>query len=154
MEAEEGRKREHLLAQLASVEVEGVSVMQHANKLKSSIKKLQKDRRFVSVHASQVAENKDVFLESLSQFEASNKVLSKLVQAQRAHQTSMGYLTEHKDLLEQKLSMSHSANEVLREKLEEQEQLQMHTHTLHDEIGQRDGEIQTLAIRLQVRATM
>ena len=124
--------------------------MQYANKLKSSIKKLQKDRRFVSVHAAQVAENKDTFLESLSQFEKSNKALSKLIQTQQAHQTSMGYLTEHRDLLEQKLTMSESTNKVLMDKLEEQEKITMHAHDLNNEIGQREGQIQTLNIKLQV----
>lgn len=150
MDTVEKRKRERLLAQLADVEAEGVSVMQHANKLKGSIKKLQKDRRFVSVHAAQVAESKDIFLESLSQFEKSNQALSKLIQAQHVHQTSVGYLTEHRDLLEQKLTMSKSTNQLLQERLEDQERLAMHSHQLHDELGHKQGELQALDIKMQV----
>lgn len=154
LDAEEKMKRDRLLAQLAEVEVEGIDLRKHAKKLKTSIRKLQKDRRFVSVDAAQVAENKDIFLGSLSQFEKSNEYLSKLVQSQEAYQTSVGQLTEHRDLLEKKLDMSESTNQLLKEKLEEQEHLAMHSQSLHNEIGQRDGEIQSLTIQLQVSSPL
>ncbi len=125
--------------------------MRHANKLKASVKKLQKDRRFVSVHAVQVTENKDIFLASLSQFEKSNKALGQQLQAQQAHQVGVSQLTEYRDLLEQKLVVTESTNQVLRERLEEQEEAITHSKQLHDEIGQREGAIQSLNIRIQVR---
>lgn len=139
------------MAQLAEVETEGLSVMRHANTLKSSIKKLQKDRRFVSVQAAQVSENKDRFLASLSQFEKSNKLLSKMIQSQQAHQASVGHLAQERDLLEQRLTVSESTNQILKERLEEQERMSVHTQSLHDQIGQREGELQTLNIKLEVR---
>ena len=148
---EETRKRERLLAQLAEVETEGLSVMRRANKLKSSIKKLQKDRRFASVHAAQVSESKEAFLTSLSQFEKSNKVLGKMIQAQQAHQSSVGHLEQERDLLSQRLDVSESTVLLLRERLQEQDKIARHSQSLHDEIGQKEGELQTLDIRLQVR---
>lgn len=139
-----------MLAQLAEVEVEGISVMKHANKLKASIKNLQKDRRFASVHAAQVSESKETFAKSLSQFEKSNKQLSRMIQAQQAHQTSMGHLADQNNLLEQRLTVSESTNQVLRERLDEQENMAAHTQSLHDALGQKQGELQALDIRLQV----
>lgn len=151
LEAEENRKRERLMAQLAAVQGDGLSVMRNANRLKASIKKLQKDRRFASVQAAQVSENKEMFLASLAQFEKSHKLLSKMVQAHHAHHTGVGQLVQQRDLLEQRLNISESSNQLLRERLEEQQRMTSHTQELHDQIGQRDGEIQALEIRIQVR---
>lgn len=139
-----------MLMQLATVENESAIVMNRANKVKSALKKLQKDRRFVSVHASQLLENKDIFLESLSQLEAHNKTLRRMILEQRMHQASLGQAREHRDILQHKLVQSEGTNHVLREQLEEQEKLLGHSQQLHDEIGEKEGEIQTLNIRLQV----
>ena len=150
LDSEEKYQRERLIVQLAQVDTEGFVVMKKALKFKASIKKLQKDRRFVSIHAAQLTENKDSFLASLEKFDQSNKLLSKLVRSQQLHSTSVGHLTEHRDLLGQKLMESECNNHLLREKLEEQHELAMHSQSLHDEIGEKEGRIQSMGVRLRV----
>lgn len=124
--------------------------MHLASKVKSSLKKLQKDRRFVSVHASQLLENKDIFMDSLGQYEATSRSLHKMIRDQQTHQASLGQAREHRCLLQQKLAQSEGTNRMLKEQLEEQEKLLGHSQHLHDEIGEKEGDIQTLHIRLQV----
>lgn len=145
------KDREELLSQLAVVEIEGSAVMKDANRLKASIKKLQRDRRFVSIQACQVSDNKDRFTESLQQFEKSSRILSRLLHAQQAYQMSVAQVVEERERFEQKFKESRTANLVLRERLVEQEKLAAHAHALHDDIGQKDGQIQSLNIRIQVR---
>ena len=150
LDYDESQKREAMLHQLTRVDKEGAILMQHAHKLKSSLKKLQKDRRFVSVHASQLLENKDIFLESLEQFESMNKKLRKMIRDHQVHQAGLAQAQEHRDLLQQKLVQSEGTNRLLREQLEEQGKLLGYSQQLHDELGAKEGEIQTISIRLQV----
>ena len=151
LDVEDTVYRDRLLAQLAEVEIEGSVVMKNGKKLKAALQKFQKEKKFVSLNATAVLEKKDSFLESLKQFEKSNRLLSKMIHTQRLHLIGVSHLVEHRDYLEQKFQESEIVNHELMERLEEQEKLVRHSHGLHDEIGMKEGELQGLQIRLQVR---
>ena len=133
-----------LLKKLVEMEMDSTEVSRQANGLRDAIRKLQRERRFSSVYAADVAEQKDILLEKLSQFESSNKTLRKMIRTQQSNESS-------KSNLQNKLSEAESTNQLLKIKLDEQEKLAMHSQSLHDEIAMREGDIQSLTIRLQVR---
>ena len=136
--------------QLSKVENESISVMNSAQKVRTALKKLQKDRRFVSVHAAQVMETKDTFLDALNQFESMNRSLRRMIRDQQLHQSTLGQTREQCEHLQRKLIQMDSANNMLKDQLQEQERMLNHSQHLHDEIGVKEGEIQTLQIRLEV----
>ena len=135
---------------LSKVENESIAVMNCAQKVKSALKKLQKDRRFVSVHASQLLETKESFLEGLNQFESMNRSLRRLIRDQQLHQSTLGQTKEQCDHLQRKLIQLEGANSLLKDQLQEQERMLNHSQQLHDEIGVKEGEIQTMQIRQEV----
>lgn len=66
-------------------------------------------------------------------------------------QSNIGKLADQRDVLVQRVSEADATNNLLRSRLDESEKLAMHTQGLHDDVSQRDGEIQGLNIRIQVR---
>ena len=52
----------------------------------SSFSSLSQDRRFSSIHAMDVNDQKDLLLDRLVEFDTSNKSLRKLLRAQQAHE--------------------------------------------------------------------
>ena len=143
MDGVEVEQREKLLKKLVEMEMDSTEVSRQTNSLRDAIRKLQRERRFSSVYAADVAEQKDLLLERLAQFESSNKTLRKMIRTQQSNESS-------KCNLQLKLTEAESTNQLLRLKLDEQEKLAIHTQSLHDEIGMKDGEVQSLSIRLQV----
>ena len=137
------QQRDRLLKKLVEMEMDSTEVSRQANSLRDAIRKLQRERRFSSVYAADVAEQKDLLLERLAQFESSNKTLRKMI---RAHQST----ESSKSNLQAKLTEAESTNQLLRFRLDEQEKLAAHSQSLHDEIGMKEGEMQSLGIRLQV----
>jgi hypothetical protein len=137
------QQRDRLLKKLVAMEMDSTEVSRQANSLRDAIRKLQRERRFSSVYAADVAEQKDILLERLAQFESSNKTLRKMIRMQQSVESS-------KSNLHMRLNEAESTNQLLRVKLDEQEKLALHSQTLHDEIGMKEGEIQSLSIRLQV----
>lgn len=137
------QQRDRLLKKLVEMELDSTEVSRQANSLRDAIRKLQRERRFSSVYAADVAEQKDILLERLAQFESSNKTLRKMIRSQQSAESS-------KSNLQIKLAESESTNQLLRVKLDEQEKLALHSQSLHDEIGMKEGEVQSLSIRLQV----
>lgn len=150
-EYDENQRREELIVQLSKVENESIAVMNTAQKVKSALKKLQKDRRFVSVHATNLMETKETFLDSLNQFESINRSLRRMIRDQQLHQSSLGQTKEQCEHLQRKLIQMEGANGLLKDQLQEQDRMLNHSQHLHDEIGVKEGEIQTLHIRLEVR---
>ena len=140
------QQRDRLLKKLVEMELDSTEVSRQANSLRDAIRKLQRERRFSSVYAADVAEQKDLLLERLAQFESSNKTLRKMIRTQQSTESS-------KSNLQMKLTEAESTNQLLRVKLDEQEKLALHSQSLHDEIGIKEGEVQSLSIRLQVRET-
>ena len=143
MDDAEVQQRERLLKKLIEMELDSTEVSRQANSLRDAIRKLQRERRFSSVYAADVAEQKDMMLERLAQFESSNKTLRKMIRTQQSNESS-------KCNLQVKLSEAESTNQLLRIRLDEQEKLAQHSQSLHDEIGMKDNEVQSLSIRLQV----
>lgn len=143
MDDVEIQQRERLLKKLVEMEMDSTDVSRQANGLRDAIRKLQRERRFSSVYAADVAEQKDLLLEKIVQFESSNKMLRKMLRTQQSNESS-------KSNLQTKLSEAESTNQLLRLRLDEQEKLAIHSQSLHDEIGMREGEVQSLNIRLQV----
>lgn len=137
------QQRDRLLKKLVEMEMDSTEVSRQANSLRDAIRKLQRERRFSSVYAADVAEQKDILLERLAQFESSNKTLRKMIRTQQSVESS-------KSNLQMKLGEAESTNQLLRIKLDEQERLALHSQSLHDEIGMKEGEVQSLSIRLQV----
>ncbi len=140
--------------QLSKVENESISVMNSAQKVKSALKKLQKDRRFASVHATNLMDTKETFLECLNQFESMNRSLRRMIRDQQLHQSSLGQTKEQCQHLQRKLIQIEGTNGLLKDQLQEQERMLNHSQHLHDEIGVKEGEIQTLQIRLEVSFVM
>ena len=138
------QQRERLLKKLIEMEMDSTEVSRQANSLRDAIRKLQRERRFSSVYAADVAEQKDLLLERLAQFESSNKSLRKMIRTHQSNESS-------KSNLQAKLTEAESTNQLLRFRLDEQEKLAAHSQSLHDEIGMKEGEVQSLNIRLQVR---
>lgn len=146
----ENRQKERLLQKLTESEVDSTAVTKQVSSFRDALRKLQRDKRFSSVYAKTVNEKKDSLLETLSQFETSNKSLRKMLRGQHAHESSVCLLQDQADSLRQQLAENEATIQVLKSKLDEQERLTMHSQGLHDEIGFKEGEIQSLNIRLQV----
>ena len=85
-ESAESRQREKLCKKMLEMEMDSTSLCKQADSFRAAIRKLQKDRRFLSVYASDVAEQKDILLEQLAEFQCSNKTLRKMLRAQQAQE--------------------------------------------------------------------
>ena len=71
------------------------TLCKQADRFREAVRKLQKDRRFMSAYASDVVEQKDILLEQLAQFECSNKSLRKMLRAQQVQEVRMAELMRH-----------------------------------------------------------
>jgi len=77
-----------LCQKLLELEVDSSALHKRAEKFRESIRSLQKDKRFYSAYASDVAEKKKALLDTLAAFESKNKSLRKLLRTQQTIEVS------------------------------------------------------------------
>ncbi len=82
------KHRNRLSKKLIELEMDSATLCKQADTFREAVRKLQKDRRFLSVYAADVVEQKDRLLDQLAQFECSNKTLRKLLRAQQIQEVS------------------------------------------------------------------
>ncbi len=86
------KHRNRLSKKLLELEMDSATLCKQADTFREAVRKLQKDRRFLSVYAADVVEQKDMLLDQLAQFECSNKTLRKLLRAQQIQEVSYMYV--------------------------------------------------------------
>ena len=141
-------QRDKLLQKLVEVEMDSHAAMRQCEALKAALSKLQRNQ-VSTVYMSAVTENRELLMGRLEEVQASNKSLRKLLREEGSFQTTVKSLALQREVLLQRLAEVESTNHDMRSQLEEKEALAVHSQTLHSEIGQKNAEIESMAIRIQ-----
>ncbi|XP_050389971.1 outer dense fiber protein 2 isoform X3 [Patella vulgata] len=128
--------QEKLMKKLIEVEMDGQAVAQQIRETREVIRRL-KD----TTQSEKFTKQKDLLLEKLADFEATNRVLRRLLREQHSHEAATLRLGEQRDLLMKKLSDTDRANERMRCELMDRERMMVE---LHDQITEQKNEIGTL----------
>ena len=65
-------------------------------------------------------------------------------------QANLTKLSEQREVLLQQISEADTTNQLLRSRLDESEKVAMHSQALHDQLSQKEAEVQGLNIQIQV----
>ncbi|KAK6194419.1 hypothetical protein SNE40_000055 [Patella caerulea] len=128
--------QEKLMKKLIEVEMDGQAVAQQIRETREVIRRL-KD----TTQSEKFTKQKDMLLEKLADFEATNRVLRRLLREQHSHEAATLRLGEQRDLLMKKLSDTDRANERMRCELMDRERMMAE---LHDQIEEQKNEIVSL----------
>lgn len=78
------------------------------------------------------------------------KSMKRLFKSQQSNESKIKGLVEDWEILLHRLHESDATVEILKAQLDDKEHLAKHSHELHDQLGNKTSEVQTLTIRLQV----
>ncbi|KAL5483703.1 hypothetical protein EMCRGX_G020110 [Ephydatia muelleri] len=141
-------QRDKLLQKLVEVEMDSHAAMRQCEALKAALAKLQRNQ-VSTVYMSAVTENRELLMGRLEEAQTSNKSLRKLLREEGSYQSTVKSLADQREVLLQRLAEAEATNHDMRSQLEEKEALAVHSQTLHSEIGQKNAEIESMAIRIQ-----
>eukprot|EP00731_Ephydatia_muelleri_P023786 Em0016g57a len=159
-------QRDKLLQKLVEVEMDSHAAMRQCEALKAALAKLQRvsnrtdtqpkvicallpQNQVSTVYMSAVTENRELLMGRLEEAQTSNKSLRKLLREEGSYQSTVKSLADQREVLLQRLAEAEATNHDMQSQLEEKEALAVHSQTLHSEIGQKNAEIESMAIRIQ-----
>ncbi|XP_067661878.1 outer dense fiber protein 2-like isoform X4 [Haliotis asinina] len=115
-------EREKLMKKLIEVEMDGQAAAQQVRELRETIRRIREEGR-PSVEGAKLAKQKELLLEKLTDFEATNRTLRRLLREHHRHESSALRLSEQRDVLIKKMADMDRLNERLRLELLERDRL-------------------------------
>ncbi|XP_059166435.1 outer dense fiber protein 2-like isoform X5 [Physella acuta] len=109
--------REKLMKKLIEAEMDGQAASQQVRELKDLIRRLKDDFQMSTADQARLAKQKELFLETMADFEATNRTLRHLLRDQHRLEASGLRLSEQRDVLMRKLADSDISNERMRNQL-------------------------------------
>ena len=109
-------EQEHLMKMLVEVEMDGQAAAKHVAALKDLIKRM-KDGRISSSDSAVLMKQKELLMERLADFEATNLALRQVLRDRHEDEATSLCLAEQRDILLKKLSETEDVNQKLRRKL-------------------------------------
>ncbi|XP_060071195.1 outer dense fiber protein 2-like isoform X2 [Ylistrum balloti] len=116
-------EREKLMKKLIEVEMDGQSAVKHIGELRDVIRRLKEENKLSHGDSVRYGKQKDILLEKLADFEATNRTLRRLLREQHHAEAAALRLGEQRDDLVIKLSDSERQNERLRIELMDRDRL-------------------------------
>ncbi|XP_052789752.1 outer dense fiber protein 2-like isoform X4 [Mya arenaria] len=111
------REREKLMKKLIEVEMDGQSAAKQASSLRDLIRKFRQDSRISQGDSAKLSKQKDLLLEKLADFEATNRTLRRFLREQHKQEAAAVRLGEQRDMLIKKLADTDISNERLKSEL-------------------------------------
>lgn len=141
-------QRDKLLQKLVEVEMDSHAAVRQCEALKAALSKLERSQAS-TVYMKAVNENRELLMGRLEEIQASNRSLRKLLREEGSYQTNIKGLAGQRELLLQRLAEAEATIQDMRSQLDDKEALVVHSQTLHNEIGQKNAEIESMVIRIQ-----
>ncbi|XP_069119449.1 outer dense fiber protein 2-like isoform X6 [Argopecten irradians] len=116
-------EREKLMKKLIEVEMDGQSAVKHIGELRDVIRRLREENKLTHGDTIRYSKQKDILLEKLADFEATNRTLRRLLREQHHAEAAALRLGEQRDDLVIKLSDAERQNERLRIELMDRDRL-------------------------------
>ncbi len=104
--------RERLMKKLVEVEMDGQGAAKQVAALKDMIRRLRDDKRISSSDTAMLAKQKELLMERLADFEATNHSLRKMLRDRHEEEAASMRLSEQRDLLLRKLSETENSVHV------------------------------------------
>ncbi len=76
--------------------------------------------------------------------------MKRLLQSQQTSESKIKSLVDDWEIILQRLHTSDATVQVLKSQLNDKDKLEFHSHELHNQLGNKNSEIQSLTIRTQV----
>ncbi|XP_021362362.1 outer dense fiber protein 2-like isoform X5 [Mizuhopecten yessoensis] len=116
-------EREKLMKKLIEVEMDGQTAVKHIGELRDVVRRLREENKLTHGDSVRYGKQKDILLEKLADFEATNRTLRRLLREQHHAEAAALRMGEQRDGLVMKLSDSERQNERLRIELMDRDRL-------------------------------
>ncbi|KAJ8300949.1 hypothetical protein KUTeg_022468 [Tegillarca granosa] len=130
-------EREKLMKKLIEAEMDGQAAAKQIGELRDAIRRLREENRISAGDHSRINKQKDMLLEKLADFEATNRTLRRLLREQHRAEAAAIRLSEQRDVLMRRLAEADRNNE-----------------RLQIELGDRDRYIGDLKAQLHAKVTL
>ncbi|KAH9498966.1 Outer dense fiber protein 2 [Bulinus truncatus] len=110
-------EREKLMKKLIEAEMDSQAAAQQVRDLKDLIKRLRDNYQLSTADQARFAKQKELFLETMAEFESSNRTLRRLLRDQHRLEASSLRLSEQRDVLMRKLADADMVNERMKNQL-------------------------------------
>ncbi|XP_052220728.1 outer dense fiber protein 2-like isoform X8 [Dreissena polymorpha] len=110
-------EREKLMKKLIEVEMDGQCAAKQASSLRDLVRKFRQDSRISQADSARLSKQKDLLLEKLADFEATNRTLRRILREQHKQEVAAVRLGEQRDMLIKRLADTDISNERLKSEL-------------------------------------
>ncbi|KAL3872491.1 hypothetical protein ACJMK2_040412 [Sinanodonta woodiana] len=108
------QEREKLMKKLIEAEMDGQEAGKQVSELRNTIRALRQENKMTTSDMARLSKQKDMLLEKLADFDATNRTLRRLLRSQHRQEAAAVQLSEQRDILMHKLADTDGANERLR----------------------------------------
>ncbi|KAK3587189.1 hypothetical protein CHS0354_016885 [Potamilus streckersoni] len=108
------QEREKLMKKLIEAEMDGQEAGKQVSELRNTIRALRQENKMTTSDMARLSKQKDMLLEKLADFDATNRTLRRLLRSQHKQEAAALQLSEQRDILMRKLADTDGANERLR----------------------------------------
>ncbi|XP_063422145.1 outer dense fiber protein 2-like isoform X3 [Mytilus trossulus] len=137
-----GSERERLMKKLIETEMDGQAAVKQIGELRDALRRLREENRISSSDSTRLSRHKDLLMEKMADFEATNKALRRILREQHEYEAAAIRLGEQRDVLLKKLSDSDRRNERIHIELEDRDR---HIRELRGQISAQREEVTTLS---------
>ncbi|XP_076093794.1 outer dense fiber protein 2-like isoform X6 [Mytilus galloprovincialis] len=137
-----GSERERLMKKLIETEMDGQAAVKQIGELRDALRRLREENRISSSDSTRLSRHKDLLMEKMADFEATNKALRRILREQHEYEAAAIRLGEQRDVLLKKLADSDRRNERIHIELEDRDR---HIRELRGQISAQREEVATLS---------
>ncbi|XP_052092013.1 outer dense fiber protein 2-like isoform X1 [Mytilus californianus] len=144
-----GTERERLMKKLIETEMDGQAAVKQIGELRDALRRLREENRISSSDSNRLSRQKDLLLEKMADFEATNKALRRILREQHEYEAAAIRLGEQRDVLLKKLADSDRRNERIHIELDDRDrhirELRGQISAQRNKIKDNDEEVATLS---------
>ncbi|XP_071157399.1 outer dense fiber protein 2-like isoform X6 [Mytilus edulis] len=137
-----GSERERLMKKLIETEMDGQAAVKQIGELRDALRRLREENRISSTDSTRLSRHKDLLMEKMADFEATNKALRRILREQHEYEAAAIRLGEQRDVLLKKLADSDRRNERIHIELEDRDR---HIRELRGQMSAQREEVATLS---------
>jgi outer dense fiber protein 2 len=143
------KQREALVKKLAEAEMDSTAMSQQVHSLKTSLKKLKREKHDTSVQVAELSRQKDLLLDKMAEFDTTNNSLRKLLGSQHAMESDLNQLNTQRELLLRRLAEAESTNSRLQSQLAASETDAMYSNHLKEGLKAKEVECDVLSRKIE-----
>ncbi|RUS87173.1 hypothetical protein EGW08_005013 [Elysia chlorotica] len=110
-------ERERLMKKLIEAEMDGQAAAQQVKELREIMRRVKDETCLTLAEQARIAKQREAFLDTMADFESTNRTLRRLLRDQHRLEASGHRLSEQRDVLLRKLAESDGSNERMRTQL-------------------------------------